>query len=507
MSKQVILLIALLLFSVIHTKAFDRYLYVNTGGGLNTFTAKIQNTQIAGGMGGTFNFGYSQYLSEKWGFQSGIGFQSFNAKTFSNYISSTPDIDSDGEAYHFRVNFKKSIEQQQAMFVDVPLGIQFRNVYSEDIPLLISMGGKISIPISANYQTSGTIVTSGNYAKPKGEVTNMVEHDFITDKRQYSDKMAFKIAYMAFLDMGAIFNLTDDTDLYAGTYFNYGLNNIVTPTSQQTYQRIGIYNGVFNTAQTQYVKPLSFGLKIGLFFHLEENISGGKSDLEAPKTKPVEIKLPTKTVVASKVIPRRKVIEVKDILDARNLTQNKKTEVTQPKKKSKPVYVQAPEPIIYETVEEIQEERDSLIDMEQLEDPFEIAQRITNSLNIRFQFGSDKMIAPDFDKIYALSEILKDNPSIRLRITGHTDNIGALIINYYFGNKRSAAVKKLFVNNGVSRYHITTETKAYLEPKAPNTSSENRATNRRVEISVERRGKPNKQQTFQPRKEEGIVND
>jgi len=52
------------------------------------------------------------------------------------------------------------------------------------------------------------------------------------------------------------------------------------------------------------------------------------------------------------------------------------------------------------------------------------------------------------------------------------------------GLKRADNAKQEFVDLGVSNSQLIDESKAYDEPLVPNTSDENRAKNRRVEIKV-----------------------
>ena len=630
MKIKIILLF--LIFFAIHSFAVDRYLHVNIGGGYNTLSYPLLNGQQSGGVGGTVNFGYSHFFTEEWGLQTCLGVQSFSAKSKLNYISSVPDVDSEGADYFFRANFKNSTEQQQALFLDIPLAIQFRHIFTEDIGLMATVGAKMSMPLRANYKTSGSIVTSGYYPIYNSdplkelELTNMPNHNFITDQTAYTNTLAFKTAYSAVMDLGVLYRLTDETDLYAGTYFNYGLNNILNPDSKLIYQRINIYNGVLSSSQTAAVKPLSFGVKVGLYFHLPEYIPAGKSDLVAPKTKISEIKnpvkLPTTQTQASKVIQRGKVIEAKDILEARRIVlankqlkekalqadsirkvdsillvakkleedkiiaSNKSIKATSAPKYSPSVSMpqldeiiqvggrktkayKAPKPVktkvapkvetvnvpkqqpVSEPIAKVKvdtvvsaqpeivepvvsakpiKEVQSVVEpvrvapiaipvvadkveqvnvpiptMEQEEDPFEVAKRIAASFDIKFKFSSDEMVDPDLDKLKALSEILKAYPYIRLRLAGHTDNVGALRANFRLGDKRSFVVKQLFVEDGVLDKNVITKSKAYLEPKVPNDSEENKALNRRVDMTVEKHGKPNKKAVEQTESKKAVV--
>ncbi|MBQ6767040.1 MAG: OmpA family protein [Paludibacteraceae bacterium] len=98
----------------------------------------------------------------------------------------------------------------------------------------------------------------------------------------------------------------------------------------------------------------------------------------------------------------------------------------------------------------------------------------------KFDFNSNEK--PVIDKF---CEKVKADKSIKVLITGHTDNTGdaAKNLNYY-GVKRAEALKNYMVSQGVSADQITCESKGQTQPVAPNTTKENRALNRRAHIRV-----------------------
>ena len=67
--------------------------------------------------------------------------------------------------------------------------------------------------------------------------------------------------------------MSEKVDLYLGAYFNYGLNNIITPDTKLMFQPNGVYNGVFSSTQTNDVKTLFSRNKSGDVF---ENVQKEK---------------------------------------------------------------------------------------------------------------------------------------------------------------------------------------------------------------------------------------
>ena len=116
--------------------------------------------------------------------------------------------------------------------------------------------------------------------------------------------------------------------------------------------------------------------------------------------------------------------------------------------------------------------------------PIDKARSIAAELDLKFGFNSKELLSEESDKVLPLSEILKENVDINLRIVGHTDNVGSLKANYIMGNSRALVVKQLFAEQGVSDKQLTTTSRAYLEPLAPNVLGKDMAKNRRVEVKV-----------------------
>lgn len=107
---------------------------------------------------------------------------------------------------------------------------------------------------------------------------------------------------------------------------------------------------------------------------------------------------------------------------------------------------------------------------------------VTN--DILFDVNSDVIKAESYGVVNQIGEALKTNPSLKIRITGHTDAVGTADKNLVLSQKRAAAVKKyLAVNYGIADNRIATDGKGASMPVAPNTTVEGKAKNRRVEFT------------------------
>jgi OOP family OmpA-OmpF porin len=81
--------------------------------------------------------------------------------------------------------------------------------------------------------------------------------------------------------------------------------------------------------------------------------------------------------------------------------------------------------------------------------------------------------------------ILQDNPGLKVKIVGHTDNVGSKKYNDRLSLRRAESVKSWLVKKGISPTRITTAGVGFSEPIATNDTPEGRAKNRRIEFHVE----------------------
>ena len=74
------------------------------------------------------------------------------------------------------------------------------------------------------------------------------------------------------------------------------------------------------------------------------------------------------------------------------------------------------------------------------------------------------------------------DPTMRVRIVGHTDSTGSDAINDPLSLDRAQSVRDYLVGRGVAASRIETLGRGKREPVADNASDSGRARNRRVEI-------------------------
>lgn len=104
--------------------------------------------------------------------------------------------------------------------------------------------------------------------------------------------------------------------------------------------------------------------------------------------------------------------------------------------------------------------------------------------NIRFDFDKATLRPDAMQPIADIAAALRANPSIKIRIEGHTDGKGRDAYNLNLSQRRAQAVVNALVSiHGIDRSRLKPVGKGEGHPVATNATDAGRALNRRVEIN------------------------
>lgn len=104
-----------------------------------------------------------------------------------------------------------------------------------------------------------------------------------------------------------------------------------------------------------------------------------------------------------------------------------------------------------------------------------------------FKFNKAELLPESYPELKRLVKKLKGNPSITIKLLGHTDNVGPEDFNIKLSKDRADAVKNYMVSLGINKNRITTKGYGSSNPVASNGTNEGRALNRRVEYQLSNR--------------------
>ena len=104
--------------------------------------------------------------------------------------------------------------------------------------------------------------------------------------------------------------------------------------------------------------------------------------------------------------------------------------------------------------------------------------------NILFVTASYKLKPSSYKGLNEVVQILKDKPELKLRIDGHTDNVGKEDYNQTLSENRANAVKQYFISKGIDEKRLTAAGHGMSMPIADNKTAAGRQKNRRVEMKL-----------------------
>ena len=444
----------------------DNYVGLSFGGGLNTMLYKAANGDRSVGAGFDAGLHYARFFNSYIGLGVGVNYYYANAYAKYNWLESTPDLvhaRNTNITYTLNTRFSDFEERQNIGVLSIPVELLLRKTFNDRVELIGGVGLALDIPVHGKYYAKGgNYSTSGMFPDVGYELVNIPANGFSTydDTHGAKPENIAKIGGSVIADLGVRTALSDNCGLYLGIYFGYGFSNFIKEEKANPMLLVDTkdpskidYRGTFDSNETDKLNLIRCGVKLAIDF--------GWSDKD--KEIAIEPEIAPAPVVDEEAELRRQ----QQIADSIAAAQAEA-----------------------ERLAREQAVRDSIAAVEAAKaaEAQRIAEfkRRVEEIDVRFEVEKDKVTFKPEDKeiIDELCETMKNDNSVRIVITGHTDNYGDPEQNLrYFGMKRAEALKSFMVDKGVSADQIKCESKGDKEPVAPNDTRANRAKNRRAHIS------------------------
>ncbi len=113
----------------------------------------------------------------------------------------------------------------------------------------------------------------------------------------------------------------------------------------------------------------------------------------------------------------------------------------------------------------------------------EIGTRV-NLENVLFKQSKAEILPSSYEELNLVVELMLDNPTMKIKLEGHTDNRGDAKQNLMLSKERIKAVQKYLVKRGISKKRVTGKGYGGTRPIANNDDPETRKLNRRVEFTI-----------------------
>jgi len=198
------------------------------GGGLSTLNYKLSPGKRSGGFGGDFGAGFTYFIDSNWGIHSGLGVGLYSAKAKLDCETITPNlIDEEGKRFDMHTTLAGYSETQKAMFLNIPVMAQYRLNPNEGF---YAMGGfKVGIPINGKYSSKAAQLTNKGYYPDLNNYATVQRFAGygIFEGKDFDDKTKLGVSIMLALEAGWKWQINNQFSLYSGSYFDFGLNNVV----------------------------------------------------------------------------------------------------------------------------------------------------------------------------------------------------------------------------------------------------------------------------------------
>lgn len=493
--------------------AHDNYVGVNFGGGLNTMLYKPANGTQKIGAGFDAGIHYARFFNSWAGLGVGLQYNWANAYATYNWNEVTTGLthkSNENTTYNLTTSFNNFVECQNVGYLSIPVEALFRKAFNDRVALIGGVGLALDLPIHGKYiEKGGSYSTTGVFPEiGKTVFSDMPEHGFSTYTTTQNAKIKnrTKAGASVIADLGVRFAFNDNWGMYVGVNVGYGFTNLLAGAMtdemliiNETNPAIIDYRGTFDSNETGKANLLRCGLKIAI-------------DFGWPSTKKEEARLAAEqaardSIDAAEAAMRAEAERLREQARrdsiaqaqeaARLAAQKAALEREAAAQKAYADSVAAAQKAYADSIAAAEKAKADALTAAEAEKARLAAERAAHiaalkaqgeTVTVHFDLGGNEMKFKDGEQeiIDEITEVMKNDPTIKIVITGHTDNTGNAEQNLrYFGMKRAEALKNYMVNQGVAADQIKCESKGQTEPVADNATREGRAQNRRANIRFE----------------------
>lgn len=493
--------------------AHDNYIGVNFGGGLNSMLYKPANGTQKIGAGFDAGIHYAHFFNSWAGLGVGLQYNWANAYATYNWNEVTTGLthkSNPNTTYNLTTSFNNFVERQNVGYLSIPVEALFRKAFNDRVALIGGVGLALDLPIHGKYiAKSGSYSTTGVFPEiGKTVFSDMPEHGFSTYTTTQNAKFnnRAKVGGSVIADLGVRFAFEDNWGMYVGVNFGYGFTNLLAETKTAEMLMVNAndpsiidYRGTFDSNETGKANLIRCGVKIAIDFGWP---STKKEEahlaLEQARQDSIEAVQAAILAEAARIREKARQDSIAAAQEAARLAAEKAAlDKEAAAQKAFADSVAAAEKAYTDSIAAAEKAKADAIAAAEAEKARLAAERAAHiaalkaqgeTVTVHFDIGGDVLKFKDGEQeiIDEITEVMKNDPDMKIVITGHTDNTGNAEQNLrYFGMKRAEALKNYMVSQGVAADQIKCESKGQTEPVADNATRDGRALNRRANIRFE----------------------
>jgi len=490
----------------------------------------------------TYNF----FFLPRWSFLVGGGLQLFNnrgsAVDTSGYMQTSDHIDAQtSKDVRLYYNFKDYSENQWSLMFMIPVMFQYTSNESNNMAFYYALGAKLGIPFAGAYEgKAGTTQICGWYGAnvppagysfdqcydQSGQYPGIVsEQSGFGDFGKVSSHSRLKLgpAFFAAAEAGIKWRLYNKFAIYTGFWLDWALNDVAiaavsnepftwtpksgNPDPRPTYGDPPWATIDFNSRTRNYKAiPVSMGVTVR--FSLGEGslypdvdslrwlkrLYSSDSMLELRNEDLARIRKDSLRAVDSIEYLNFKVDALLDSVEycRRSCMISGLSKVEQARildslagedeKRRQAANLTAIEKARRDSIENyrrLEEERETRIT--------EFRKKLNSANNGLDNYGVTQMIPSDSakERLDTAAGLLRDYPDLRLRIIGHSCDLGNHETSMMSGSQRAESARNYLVNvKGVNASRLDIQSRADREPVVPNKDEESRRKNRRIQLEI-----------------------
>lgn len=234
-------------------------------------------------MGGGIGIGYTYFLNNHWGINTGIdvfynqnSFKLNDGTTINSY-----EVDDQMSAFEYRVTSKNYQEKQHFTSFAIPVLLQYKTSISNQSQWYLGFGGKVLFAGKQNIKASADeLQLKGYYPDIDLLIDDLPSHGFGT-VNNWQDKTSsdLKPSFLISLETGLTFKLKGNMQFYTGVFADYGFSDLAKKTENTNivmYDPNGIENAQANGVAgnriiVQKSNYFSAGVELKLGFSLKKS--------------------------------------------------------------------------------------------------------------------------------------------------------------------------------------------------------------------------------------------